>query len=139
MVGTQQELEVESTHKGRRNAVFVAAGALTATIGVAFINPATGVISCPFKMVTGLDCPLCGGTRATHAALNGDFVAALGYNALIFLLLPLAAYFTVASIVSLWRGEEVRVPSASWVIIAFFAVFTVVRNLPFSWAEPLRS
>jgi hypothetical protein len=35
-----------------------------------------GLQTCAFKGVTGLPCPLCGGTRATQALLRGDFVRA---------------------------------------------------------------
>jgi hypothetical protein len=35
-----------------------------------------GMQTCAFKGVTGLPCPLCGGTRATQALLRGDFVRA---------------------------------------------------------------
>ncbi len=36
--------------------------------------------TCAFKGVTGLPCPLCGGTRAAHAVLRGDLARAMYLN-----------------------------------------------------------
>jgi len=47
---------------------------------------------CPFKALTGLDCPGCGSQRAVHAILHGDFREAFRYNAL---LLPFIPYLTI--------------------------------------------
>lgn len=35
---------------------------------------------CPFKILTGFDCPGCGLTRATLALLRGDIKSSLHYN-----------------------------------------------------------
>lgn len=35
---------------------------------------------CSFRRLTGLSCPGCGGTRAVHALLHGDWQAAWSYN-----------------------------------------------------------
>lgn len=47
---------------------------------------------CPFKALTGLDCPGCGSQRAVHAILHGDFMKAFYHNAL---LMPFIPYLTV--------------------------------------------
>lgn len=47
---------------------------------------------CPFKALTGLDCPGCGSQRAVHAILHGDFRKAFHHNAL---LMPFIPYLTV--------------------------------------------
>ena len=39
-------------------------------------------IGCPFKAVTGIPCPGCGGIRATQYLLKGDFINALYTNPL---------------------------------------------------------
>jgi hypothetical protein len=46
------------------------------------VDPAESVWmpKCPFKLLTGLQCPGCGGQRAVHALLHGDVVGALRYN-----------------------------------------------------------
>lgn len=43
---------------------------------------------CPFKAVTGLDCPGCGSQRAIHALLHGHFSEAMRHNALILPFIP---------------------------------------------------
>lgn len=35
---------------------------------------------CPFKMLTGLDCPGCGFQRAMHALLHGHVMQAIRFN-----------------------------------------------------------
>ena len=35
---------------------------------------------CPLHRLTGMWCPLCGGTRATRELIHGDLWGALGYN-----------------------------------------------------------
>ncbi|MEN8249294.1 MAG: DUF2752 domain-containing protein [Bacteroidota bacterium] len=45
--------------------------------------------SCPISAVTGYECFGCGLNRAAIALLSGDFAAALSYNPLIFIYLPL--------------------------------------------------
>jgi len=41
---------------------------------------------CILKKTTGINCPLCGMTNATHELLHFRFVNAFNYNALIYLL-----------------------------------------------------
>jgi len=99
---------------------------------------------CPTKALTGLDCPGCGGLRATHALLHGDVRGALDHNAFIVLVvLPLAVLLWVRWVWREWKGPqpdpdggpdrpvEVGVPSPAllWSLVAVAAVFTVVRNV----------
>ncbi|WP_410685822.1 DUF2752 domain-containing protein [Chryseobacterium sp. R2A-55] len=53
-------------------------------------NPATNLFfpACPFKTVTGLDCPGCGSQRAFHELLHLNFRKAFGYNALMVVSIP---------------------------------------------------
>ena len=41
---------------------------------------ATSPDLCPVHRITGMWCPLCGGTRATRALLHGSLTEAIGYN-----------------------------------------------------------
>ncbi len=53
-------------------------------------NHSSAYPQCPTKLLTGLDCPLCGATRAVHSLLQGDLVGAMDHNLLFVLLLPVA-------------------------------------------------
>jgi hypothetical protein len=50
---------------------------------------------CPFKMLTGLNCPACGGLRMTHDLLHGDLAAAAADNVFLLVGLPLVALWWV--------------------------------------------
>lgn len=82
---------------------------------------------CPFKALTGLDCPACGGLRMTHDLLNGDLGAALVDNAFLLLVLPVLSVWLVLR----WRRGLKLMPLAATVsLIVAAAVWTVVRNWP---------
>ncbi len=89
--------------------------------------------ACSFHAITGLDCPGCGATRATHELLHGRLIAALHYNALWIGLLPLAAYVTLSE----WRlahgyrplpGNLARRKTFWFAMIAIGLAFSVARN-----------
>jgi hypothetical protein len=86
-------------------AALVAAGGAAAAVAV--LAPGDGGPSfCPFRTLTGLDCPFCGSTRAAGALARGDLVAALDHNALLVLLvLPLAALAWALWMGRAWRGR----------------------------------
>ncbi|CAN5441767.1 DUF2752 domain-containing protein [soil metagenome] len=83
--------------------------------------------ACPFKLVTGWDCPACGGLRMTHDLLHGDVAAAVVDN--VFLLVGLPA---LLAWVLLRRSQGRRVMTTPVItLLAVSAVtWTVVRNLP---------
>ena len=86
---------------------------------------------CPFRSLTGLDCPLCGATRATLAlVVRQDLPAALDFNALYVLALPVVAFALAAR---WWNGRPPAWLTRRWTPLAIAALalaFTVVRNLP---------
>lgn len=82
---------------------------------------------CPFKAITGLNCPGCGGLRMTHDVLHGDFHAAVMDNVFLLVGLPLLAAWLVIR----WRRGQSLMTKPAMVIIAVAALaWTVVRNLP---------
>lgn len=89
---------------------------------------------CPFRAMTGLDCPGCGSLRAVHALAHGDLVAAADSNLLAVALLPLVvvgwAGWAWRSARGLPRGPRVVPGAAVYGLLALVAVFWVVRNLP---------
>ncbi|MGV0812691.1 DUF2752 domain-containing protein [Mycolicibacterium boenickei] len=117
--------------KARRNAL-LAAGALSAGaltyIGVAdphqpgFLFP-----GCPFKALTGWNCPACGGLRMTHDLLHGDLNAAVVDNVFALVGLPVLALWLLVR----WRlGKKLFPVPAVVTIVVALVLWTVVRNLP---------
>ncbi|MFI5834492.1 DUF2752 domain-containing protein [Micromonospora sp. NPDC051300] len=92
--------------------------------------------TCLLKLTTGLDCPGCGGTRALWYVLHGDLPAAARHHFLFVFALPFLAWLFVAWAGNRafgWRLPEPRFsPTVLGVFLAAWAVFSVVRNLP--WA-----
>jgi hypothetical protein len=82
---------------------------------------------CPFKLLTGWDCPGCGGLRMTHDLLHGDIAAAVVDNVFALAGLPLLLGWVV---VRRRSGKQVFTPSVVAVIVVAATAWTVVRNLP---------
>lgn len=88
---------------------------------------------CVFHRMTGLQCPGCGGLRATHHLLHGDVLTAFRFNPLVVLALPLGAWFAWRR----WR-RGANAPNFShravavwaWVLFAVIVLFWIARNLP---------
>jgi hypothetical protein len=98
-----------------------------------FINPSemNFGIRCLFFKTTGLYCPGCGGQRAFHAFLHGDFYEAFQDNLLIFMVLPLIVLKFLEEIFNKKLLPNI-IYSTKFLIpfIVFVVIFTVLRNLP---------
>ena len=87
-----------------------------------FVFPA-----CPFKLLTGWNCPACGGLRMTHDVLHGDLAGAVVDNVFLLVGLPVL----LAWILVRWRTERPIMMMPAIAVIAVLAItWTVVRNLP---------
>ena len=82
---------------------------------------------CPFKALTGWNCPACGGLRMTHDVLHGDLAAAFVDNAFLLIGLPMLLAWVL---VRRHRGKPALNTPALIVVIAAAVTWTVVRNLP---------
>lgn len=82
---------------------------------------------CPFRLLTGWNCPGCGALRMTHDVLHGDLTAAINDNALLLVGIPLLAGWVLLRRHS--GKSPMTLPAAATVVITLFA-WTVVRNLP---------
>jgi len=83
--------------------------------------------ACYFHLITGFYCPGCGGLRATHQLLHGNFEAAARLNLLLVLSLPGVALWSVRGIRPVWI----------WIVLGACVVFTVARNVPGGeWLSP---
>lgn len=105
----------------------LAAGALSYVGLVDPHRPGSLFPACPFKALTGWNCPACGGLRMTHDVLHGDLGAAVVDNVFLLVGLPALALWV------LWRVTQGRraftMPVIVVIAVAALA-WTVVRNLP---------
>jgi Protein of unknown function (DUF2752) len=120
-------------------AVVVAA----AWLAVAVSDPRWGSVvpACPLHALTGLWCPLCGGTRTARALAHGDLAGAAGSNVLVLAAAPVAAALWVRWVLRRCRDPEARLVAPSPRLLAVATVvlvaFAVVRNLPAgAWLAP---
>jgi hypothetical protein len=117
-----------------REQLYGALGAGAATLGaLAYIGirdphrPDFGFPTCPFKALTGWNCPGCGGLRMTHDLLHGDLAAAAVDNVFVLVGLPMLAIWLLVR----WRRGQNLMPMPAVVVIVIAAItWTVVRNLP---------
>ncbi|MCW2511763.1 MAG: hypothetical protein JWR11_805 [Mycobacterium sp.] len=105
----------------------VFAGALT-YIGLRDPHaPGFGFPACPFHLLTGWNCPGCGGLRMTHDLLHGDLSAAVMDNAFMLVALPVLASWLIVR----WLGGHKLMPRYAVAVLTVAAVtWTVIRNLP---------
>ena len=89
---------------------------------------------CPFFTLTGLYCPGCGTLRGLHQLLNGNLVAAFGYNPYSMLALPIIGYaFLSALLLTTWGNRLPTVfihPTLIWGLLVAVLAFWVLRNIP---------
>jgi hypothetical protein len=112
----------------------LALSALYATTGIG--------LPCPFRAVTGWECPLCGGTRLGRALLHGDVGAAFVDNPVVLVGLAVLGVLGVLWTVEVLGGPAVRlrprwaaraqaVHPTRWTVagLVVAAVFVLLRNL----------
>ncbi len=90
---------------------------------------------CGFQHVTGLPCPLCGGTRACAALADSNFLAAWQLNPGLMVLLALAAAHSLQLGFEAWTGRRVqrwRMGADAWCAgLAVLLLSWVLRLLGF--------
>lgn len=93
--------------------------------------------TCPFLLMTGLQCPGCGTTRALAALTHGDVLGAISMNLLLAIMLPVLVFLYVRWIVDTLRPaskpKPFRPPPPTWALalmVVGIVAFWVGRNLP---------
>lgn len=122
------------TYLGGFFAYGLSLSALYATTGIG--------LPCPFRAITGWECPLCGGTRLGRALLQGHVAAAFVDNPVILLGLAVLGVLGVLWTVEVLGGPAVRLPASwaararavhptHWLVLGLLAavIFVLLRNL----------
>ena len=92
---------------------------------------------CPFLLLTGLQCPGCGTTRALALLTHGDVLGAISMNLLFAIMLPVLAFLYVRWIADTLRPaskpKPFRPPPPTWTLalmVVGIIAFWIGRNLP---------
>jgi len=70
-------------------------------------------LPCPFRTLTGWECPFCGATRLGASLLKGDLAAAFGHNPVVLVGLVVLTLLGVLATVEVLGGPAGRPPG--WV------------------------
>jgi hypothetical protein len=124
---------VSTFHRHTRIGLVVAPLVAWAAGALAY-NANVALPSCPFKAITGFDCPGCGATRAGASLIQGDVLAALDHHALLIVLpAAFALFWAIKSLVPAVQPACARLaqrPALSALVV--IGVFWAARLLPFA-------
>lgn len=131
---TRPHPPAQHPHGLRRNRLCVAAGTgvvLGGALGYVALadphNPSALYPICPFKWLTGWNCPFCGGLRMAHDVLHGDLMAGIHDNVFLLAGIPLLAAWLL---VRRARGKGLPPRAALPTVVVMITAWTVLRNLP---------
>lgn len=92
--------------------------------------------TCIIKLLTGFDCPGCGGTRAFYYLMTGNIPEAARHHAIAVFAAPFLVWLFVAWTASFVFRKKIPAPRISTrtisVFLSVWAAFTVLRNIPFA-------
>jgi hypothetical protein len=114
------------------------AGLTAGAVFLFFFNPSSPANQffpkCPFRLVTGWQCPGCGSTRALYQLLHLHPVAAFKFNPLFMLTLPFLIYGFLGFTKSAITGKPYRrlfiPPVYLWAWLVLLIFFWIFRNSP---------
>lgn len=94
---------------------------------------------CPFKAITGWNCPLCGGLRAVNDLGHGRIVEAAHSNLVFVGSIPLLVALWVLWMRRDWTGSPTRIHPrtarvAAFAVVVVLVAFTAYRNTPWGSA-----
>ena len=131
---------MDAAQKKRLMKVFAVTGSLAViAVLVALVLSYFGKgLPCPINLVTGLNCPGCGITRATMAVLKLDFRRAFSVNAMFLVEYAYVFYMYILASVNYVRKGKATLdspPSWRWIDITALVLILgwgIVRNI-FGW------
>ena len=132
---------IETTYDRTRQlslAAFIWLGLASVGVLLLFFNPASPAYQffpkCPFRMLTGWQCPGCGSTRACYQLLHLHPLAAFKLNPLMVMTLPFIVYGLLGFTKSAITGQPHRrvfIPTFYlWAWLALLVFFWIFRNTP---------
>ena len=133
-------LLVNAAQPATRARTFVRAGLATAAAAALLtilylVPPDHGAFypRCWFHVLTGWQCPGCGGLRAVHRLLHGDWAGAFRFNPFFVTALPLAAAWLAWRLYLCRSGRAARLLPGDlrwlWFFLVASALFGVARNV----------
>ena len=131
-----QQPDCVLTRGNQSAAAAIAVPAVALLVLLWWIDPReVAVPLCALHYATGLHCPGCGATRATHDLLHGRLASALRHNGLWIFALPAVLYAVAGEIRrTLWGrtlpGELIRNPRFFTLMVILALIFGVLRNVP---------
>jgi hypothetical protein len=88
---------------------------------------------CVFHALTGWQCPGCGGLRAAHQMLHGNWAAAFHCNPFLVMMLPVVVLWAVAHEANRAARNDwlpwFRHPAWLWLWLTAAVAFGIARNL----------
>jgi hypothetical protein len=129
-----------TTDRARQLAIasFVWLGLAVGGLFLFFFNPASAANQffpkCPFRLLTGWQCPGCGSTRACYQLIHLHPIVAFKLNPLMVLTLPFIVYgflgFTRSAITGQPQRRVFIPPIYLWAWLVLLIFFWIFRNTP---------
>lgn len=122
---------------------WIVLGGLSLALALGFVftadQMAAGPAFCAFKLVSGLDCPGCGMTRALSALLHGDVDAAVLFHPLVVVVFPVMVALWLTLVVEVGSGRPFMscVPARVFNRFCVLLVFLFVGTWVFRTVEGL--
>ena len=110
--------------------ILLAAAVLLGGVFFHYYDPTHSTLTpkCPFRALTGYNCPGCGSQRALHSFMTGRIWEGIQYN---YLLLPLLAYAVLLVVAP--RGSKLQAAmtssTACWTLLAVILIWWAGRNV----------
>jgi Protein of unknown function (DUF2752) len=113
--------------RARAAAIVLATSACAALLRIFPPDRVSWYPACPLHSITGIACPLCGGTRALACLAAGQWTSAIQWNALVAIAAPLLMVRLIWISAS---GKGIAIPERSGrYLVAVAMGFMAWRNL----------
>jgi hypothetical protein len=120
---TAESLVSRPAHAGPAARRYLAVAVLAVAIGALHVRHRPTTV-CPWRALTGIPCPFCGGTTAAADLGHGDLRAALGASPIAVGLLTLGPLISVLGAPRWWEPRHAR-----WLTIAVVVIGSEIWQL----------